>query len=228
MTTTVRDVLARDGYLIHPSGLPDARLMEVIGLVEAHGIPSAGTRNLLNEGWCQTLADDLRSGLSLYGLLSPDAVAVQCTCFSKTPRQNWKVALHQDLSVPVAGRSDDPRLNGWSKKEGQLYVQAPEVLLRDMLAVRFHLDDCSDDNGPLRVVAGSHERGRLDVTSLPADGEGGMRVDCVAAAGELLLMRPLLLHASSKATRPGGVRRVLHFLFGPAAPGFGLQWSMAA
>lgn len=225
---TVHDALARDGYLMRPSGLSKARLVEVIGCVEAQGVSSAGTRNLMGVDWCRTLANELRIGLSVGGFLPLDAMAVQCTYFNKSPMRNWKVGLHQDLSIPVAGRSGDPRLTGWSEKEGQLYVHAPETLLRDMLAVRLHLDDCTIDNGPLRVVAGSHDRGRLGAASLPEDEANGMRVDCVALAGELLLMRPLLLHSSSKATRPAGLRRVLHFLFGPATPGFGLQWSIAA
>jgi hypothetical protein len=223
----VRDVLARDGYLMRPSGLSGARLAEVTALVEAHGVSSAGARNLLGKDWCRELADELRTGLSITGLLLPDAVAVQCTCFSKTADRNWKVGLHQDLSIPVSGRNGDRELLGWSVKEGQLYVQAPEALLRKMLAVRLHIDDCAENDGPLRVVPGSHGMGRLDAASLSIGEAGRARVDCVARAGELLLMRPLLLHASSKATRPGSLRRVLHFLFGPAEPGFGLRWSMA-
>ena len=30
-----------------------------------------------------------------------------------------------------------------------------------MLVVRLHLDDCGEDNGPLRVLPGSHRLGRL-------------------------------------------------------------------
>lgn len=41
--------------------------------------------------------------------------------------------------------------------------------------------------------------------------------------GGVMLMRPLLLHASSKisANKP---RRVLHFVFAPAIPPDGLRW----
>ncbi|KRB06884.1 hypothetical protein ASD86_12855 [Lysobacter sp. Root690] len=52
-------------------------------------------------------------------------------------------------------------------------------------------------------------------------------VECTARPGDLLIMRPLLLHASSKAVQPSGRRRILHFLFGPRDPGFGLRWSLA-
>ena len=45
----------------------------------------------------------------------------------------------------------------------------------------------------------------------------------VLKAGDALLMRPLLLHASTRING-GGNRRVLHFLFGPPNLPFGLQW----
>ena len=37
---------------------------------------------------------------------------------------------------------------------------------------------------------------------------------------------PLVLHASSKATG-AGLRRVLHFVFGPASLPYGLQWALS-
>jgi hypothetical protein len=45
-------------------------------------------------------------------------------------------------------------------------------------------------------------------------------------SGGVLLLRPLLLHASSKARSPCH-RRVLHFLFGPEVVGYGLRWQHA-
>jgi hypothetical protein len=42
----------------------------------------------------------------------------------------------------------------------------------------------------------------------------------------VLVMRPLLLHASSKATSLTP-RRVLHFLFGPPSLPLGLEWQWA-
>jgi ectoine hydroxylase-related dioxygenase (phytanoyl-CoA dioxygenase family) len=91
------------------------------------------------------------------------------------------------------------------------------------LAVRVHLDDCDDRNGALRVVPGSHQLGRL--TSSDAVRERDARGEiCVAVPkGGAMLMRPLLLHASSKASIDG-TRRVLHFVFGPRKLPHGLRW----
>jgi ectoine hydroxylase-related dioxygenase (phytanoyl-CoA dioxygenase family) len=102
-------------------------------------------------------------------------------------------------------------------------VQPPEDLLSRLLAVRVHLDDCTADNGPLRVVPGTHLLDRItEEDALRLRDEIGDEV-CVVPAGGALLMRPLLLHASGKAVseRP---RRVLHFVYGPPRPHASLAW----
>src|SRR5271169_2872304 len=158
--------------------------------------------------------------------LSSDTVAVQCTAFSKTPETNWLVSLHQDLSIPVRERVQHPECRGWSSKQGVLFVQPPVAVLESLVAVRVHIDACSADNGALRIVPRSHQLGRLaaDVQTKVRDASGERVVP--VARGAALLMRPLLLHASSKAAVPDG-RRVLHFLFGPRTLPLGLRWHTA-
>lgn len=51
-------------------------------------------------------------------------------------------------------------------------------------------------------------------------------VSCLVNRGDALLLRPLLLHTSAKSSSRHH-RRVLHFLFGPASIGYGLQWRYA-
>ena len=183
----------------------------------------AGSRNLLEQDWCAALVSPIRSQLQSIGLLLSGAVAVQCTLFRKTADCNWKVPYHQDLSIPVAARVEHPELSGWSMKEDGHYVQPPADVLDTLLAVRLHLDPSGSDEGALRVVPGSHRLGRLSAHRIATTDKRESEVVCMADAGDLLLMRPLLLHASSKAERPNG-RRVLHFLFAPRHPGCGLQW----
>src|SRR6185437_1783177 len=80
--------------------------------------------------------------------------------------------------------------------------------------VRVHVDPCPSDAGALRVVPGPHRFGRLGGTE-PAEMRAAQGETVVSAAqGAALLMKPLLLHASSKAAQ-GATRRVLHFVFGP-------------
>ena len=84
------------------------------------------------------------------------------------------------------------------------------------------IDDCLLYTS-LRVLPGTHAAGRIDVEAIPALRRDRREAHCFADAGDLILMRPLLLHASSKAESPSG-RRVLHVLFAPPEPGFGLRW----
>lgn len=225
----MREALERAGFVQWPGALPCVRLDALAaqpGLAAAAD-EDAGDRELLRERWCADLAAQLRQRLAAAGLLAADAVAVQCTLFRKSASRNWKVALHQDLSIPVAAPVADPRLRAWSRKQARHFVQPPAELLERLLAVRLHLDDCGADDGPLRVVAGSHRHGRLDPAAAAALRAARGETACTAGRGDLLIMRPLLLHASSKATRPAGRRRVLHFLFGPREIGYSLHWSLA-
>lgn len=216
---------ADDGWLRVPSGLPRATLAS-LPIDAALDAGDAGSRNLLARAWCAALVAPIRDRLQAAGLLPEDSVAVQCTLFRKAPDCNWKVPYHQDLSIPVAAPVEHPALSGWSMKEDGHYVQPPVDLLDALLAVRLHLDACGDDAGALRVVPGSHRLGRLSPARIAAMDKRRDEIVCAADAGDLLLMRPLLLHASSKAGRPNG-RRVLHFLFAPRDPGCGLQWRIA-
>lgn len=214
--------LAEQGWSRVASGVPRAQL-DALPLDETLAAEAAGSRNLLDQPWCRALVEPLRSRLQSVGIPIADRVAIQCTFFRKTADCNWKVPYHQDLSVPVAEQVAHPGLPGWSMKEDGCYVQPPDSLLSRLLAVRLHLDSCGAGDGALRVIPGSHRAGRIDADAVSAYRDGRAETVCEADVGDLLLMRPLLLHASSKATTPAG-RRVLHFLFAPPEPGFGLRW----
>lgn len=214
-----------DGALRLPSGLP-VDLLASLPVDDALDDDRAGSRDLLSQPWCAALIGPIRQRLHAAGVMGEGAVAIQCTLFRKTEDCNWKVPYHQDLSVPVVARIENPALTGWSVKPDGLYVQPPQALLSDLLAVRLHLDDCGEDDGPLRIVPGSHRSGRLPSAAIADVPKSTSERSCIAETGDLWLMRPLLLHASSLAARPNG-RRVLHFLFAPPDPGHGLQWRIA-
>src|SRR6185503_10807226 len=110
---------------------------------------------------------------------------------------NWSVAFHQDLSIPVKERVASAECTGWSEKEGQLYTQPPVDLLEELVGVRLHLDDCGEDQGPLRVIPSSHSSGRLTVAAIRARVQTGKEHLCSLQKGGVLVLKPLLLHASS-------------------------------
>lgn len=212
-------LLDEKGHALLPALLPPDLLDETARSIGRWLGQTAGSRNLLAQSPCVAMAVELTTRLTAMGLLDASSVAVQCTLFDKTADRNWLVALHQDTSIPASAAGMASVI-----KEGEPYVQPPAEVLQSLLAVRVHLDDCGADAGPLRVVPGSHRAGRLDAAEAQILRVAHGETICTAARGDALLMRPLLLHASSRARSPAR-RRVLHFLFGPECLPHGLVWN---
>ena len=152
--------LHEDGFAVLPGLLRDDELAGVAASLEARA--EGGARALLLAPWCAALARRLQSDPRLAGAIPRTHVPVQCTAFEKSVDRNWRVPVHQDVAIPVAARIDDPALVGWSNKAGTWFVQPPAAVLEQVVALRLHVDDGGIDDGPLKVVAGSHRGGRLD------------------------------------------------------------------
>jgi ectoine hydroxylase-related dioxygenase (phytanoyl-CoA dioxygenase family) len=99
-------------------------------------------------------------------------------------------------------------------------------VLEGIVAVRLHLDDSTPSNGALRVVPGSHRRGWLTAAQVQAARDESGEITCSVPKGGVLVMRQLLLHASSKA-QVSAPRRVLHFVSGAPVLPLGLTWHTA-
>lgn len=146
-------------------------------------------------------------------LVSRDLSPVRSILFDKTPTNNWPVAWHQDLTITVQEKRDIPGYGPWSVKEGVTHVQPPASLLEQMLTIRVHLDETPEGNGALRVIPGSHVSGRLSRADIQRHARTQV-VTCECSPGDVLLMRPLLLHSSRRSNRPSR-RRVIHIEFAP-------------
>ena len=185
---------------------------------------AAGARNILAESDAVRMLARAPAVRALAEwVLGPECFVVRGILFDKTPTTNWKVIWHQDLSIAVRERIDAPGFGPWSEKAGVAHVQPPAALLARMLAVRVHLDACTTDNGPVRVLPGSHLAGRLTADAIEHWKATTEPVTCVVARGGLLAFRPLLLHASSPARQPAH-RRVVHFEFAAEPLPSGLSW----
>ena len=155
--------------------------------------------------------------------LGPGAFAVRGVLFDKNAAANWKVPWHQDLTVAVRARTLVDGYGPWSSKAGVPHVQPPVQVLEQMIAVRIHLDDCGPTNGPVRVLAGTHRLGRLSSEAISEAQQCREEITCSVRRGGLLMMRPLVLHASSAAVVPQR-RRVLHLEFAACELAPGLEW----
>jgi ectoine hydroxylase-related dioxygenase (phytanoyl-CoA dioxygenase family) len=203
------------GWATHTARLDDATLERLRRDAFADGF--AGQRCLLDVDAVQAVARLLRTELIRSGSLASEAVAIQAIAFDKTPGTNWKVTWHQDLMFPFAKPVSAPGYDLSSVKDGVHYARPPREILDDLLAVRLHLDECDDTNGPLRVASGSHRHGIIRSADISAVLSEHSEVTCLAGVGDALLMKPLTLHASSPATAPKH-RRVLHYVFHSGRP----------
>jgi ectoine hydroxylase-related dioxygenase (phytanoyl-CoA dioxygenase family) len=220
--TLSRNIAALDryGFVVLRRIISESQREDVAAALASENFSA---RNLLNHTWCKSLAIRLKETLQREGFLAADAVAVQCTLFDKTVENAWKVPYHQDLSIPVREKVIGATNSSWSEKERVLYTQPPTSILGELIAARVHLDDCGFDNGPLRVLSGSHRYGKIPERDYPGMRASLSETVCTVKAGDLILMRPLILHASSKPQFPSS-RRVLHFVYGPQQLPFGLNW----
>src|SRR5581483_10167114 len=161
-----------------------------------------GARNLLDEPQLAALTAHPALRQLAGAILGGPCFAVRALFFNKTPDANWKVIWHQDLTVTVQQRVDVPGYGPWTEKAGVPHVQPPTDVLEGMLAVRVHLDACTPDNGPVRVLDGTHRLGRLSPEAIDRLRAECAESVCLAEEGAVLAFRPLLLHASRPATRP--------------------------
>jgi ectoine hydroxylase-related dioxygenase (phytanoyl-CoA dioxygenase family) len=221
----VGEAVATRGFAVIESCLSDVEVATLAKAIDGADLAGrAGLRNLFrNVPAILELSRHPGVRRVVETVLGLGAFAVRAILFDKTPQANWNVAWHQDLTIAVARREDVAGYGAWSEKEGVVHVQPPASVLEGMLAVRVHLDDCAPQNGPLRVLPGSHRQGRLDRAAIADWQRRASEVPCVVPRGGLVVMRPLLLHASSVA-EAASRRRVIHLEFAAAELDPPLEW----
>jgi ectoine hydroxylase-related dioxygenase (phytanoyl-CoA dioxygenase family) len=155
--------------------------------------------------------------------LGDNFLPVRGILFDKVRGANWRVPWHQDVTIAVQSRVESDGYGPWSTKAGVLHVQPPARVLENMVSLRLHLDPCGERNGALRVIPGSHRSGRITADAIPEFRDRFGEHVCALERGGALIMRPLLLHASSPSQNPGH-RRVIHLDFASARLPNGMQW----
>lgn len=207
--------LVESGVELHASKVSGSLMLRLKETLFEPG--KAGSRCLLDEPLVREAALALKQELQDAGHLPEGAMAIQAIAFDKTPETNWKVTWHQDLMFPFARPVASEGFDLSCVKDGIAYARPPLEILKQLLAVRLHLDDCDETNGPLRISPGTHRLGVIGVATIADLISTHGQEPCLADEGVALLMRPLLLHASSRATEPKH-RRVLHLVFAPGGP----------
>lgn len=209
---TATPEIAERGFAVFENVLADAECDELLDVLEALPRPAgrAGMRHLMRVPEIAAAARDPRLLAIARETLGTTAIPYKATLFEKNPNANWSIVWHQDTALPLETTFEHPEWGPWSRKDCLAYAHAPTWALARVVALRLHLDAATDTNGPLRIIAGSHRTGVLSddeafdlARRLPA-------TTCRAGRGGVLAMRPLVIHASAKAT-DDAPRRVLHF-----------------
>jgi hypothetical protein len=217
---TWREQLEADGFALLPDVFTPEAVAGVIAeweevtrryaaddaVLSSEGGPAYGARNLLDL-WPRA-ADLARAPAladAITDVLGTGAGVVRALYFDKPPGHSWALPWHKDYSVAV---TEHGRLGAFTKptvKAGVPHLTAPFAVLSRMLTLRVHLDDATADNGPLRVIPGSHRAYH------PRDDEPREAIAVHCRAGDVLLMRPLLTHASGHSKPEAGRhRRIVH------------------
>lgn len=217
---TVRKSITEVGVCLMNGVLDQDRVQELRNAFpkNVHGIRNLLDRQIIRELACLESVRGLAEAV-----LGERCFAVRGIFFDKPSDANWKACFHQDLTIEVQARREAPGFDHWTMKGGVQNVQPPSEILERMVSVRIHLDDSRSDNGPLRIVRGSHRSGRLTESQIDEIVRVETPVECRVPVGGALVMKPLVVHGSSSALNPTH-RRVIHIDYAADDLPCGLQW----
>lgn len=216
-----------NGFEFHKNFVKRSIVDDVIEELEkfAKTMPKTGVRNAdkkLAQISQLVYSDYFISQAQTYFMGTPKVVRV--IVFDKTPNSNWLVSWHQDKTVAVSNNVAIDGWGPWTIKDQVHHVQPELTVLKNMVTFRLHLDDSDQQNGCLKVIPGSHNLGIIKQTALAELSKQAEPVFCQLKAGDLMVMRPLLVHSSSKASKPKH-RRVIHIEYSDYPLPKGLSWA---
>jgi hypothetical protein len=188
-----------------------AQATAALSILADKGGPPYGARNLLRL-WPEVIVLARMPSLAaaLLRVLGSQGGVTRGLYFDKPPGYSWTLPWHRDRTVAVKKHGPLGQFRIPTRKAGVPHVEAPVALLAQMVTARIHLDRVTLRNGPLRVLPGSH------LGEENASVEEGKAIPLTCEAGDVLLMRPLLLHGSVHSEpNHQDQRRIVHLECGP-------------
>jgi ectoine hydroxylase-related dioxygenase (phytanoyl-CoA dioxygenase family) len=209
--TILHERILEDGFALLPDVLSQQSVSDLLPALTDTRLrrSRAGARHILSHAAVAEIAKDIGLLSIARQVLGQHAFPFRATLFDKSATANWLVAWHQDTALPIERRAEVPGWGPWSLKDGVQYAHAPAAALEQVLALRLHLDDSTTENGPLRILSGTHRAGVLTDEQIHEMAAAKIGIECLIPIGGVLAMRPLVIHASSKS-RSRLSRRVLH------------------
>jgi len=204
--------VAKDGFEILENFVPNIVMNDIKQEVEQFDAPypKYGIRGADKKFY--SIAKLIKSPLLVEKateILGSMPQVVRVIFFDKTPQNNWLVPWHQDRTIALNKKIDIEGWGRWSVKDGTHHVHPSVDVLDKMLTFRVHLDDSDHNNGCLKVIPHSHNGGLLTQEQIRSMTEKKNDIFCEVKAGDVVLMRPHILHASSKCKIPIH-RRIVH------------------
>ncbi|TMP40012.1 hypothetical protein CWB98_00315 [Pseudoalteromonas rubra] len=219
--------MEKNGFEIHSSFVSNDSINDIITEIESldSDYPKHGVRNA--EKKLISVKKLVESDLLLEkakSYLSGNPEVVRVIVFDKTSDKNWLVTWHQDKTISVNNKKEIDGWGPWTLKDGVHHVQPELNVLEDMVTFRIHLDDANESNGCLKVIPNSHSLGILSKNEQDRVVAQSTEYICSVKSGDLLVMRPHLLHSSSKGNKPSH-RRIVHVEYSSFQLPMGLAWA---
>lgn len=154
--------------------------------------------------------------------INANAHLVKAIYFDKPNDANWFVSWHQDVPINVVEKIETDGFTSWTQKKEINSVCPPEEVLHNIFTVRIHLDTTTEKNGALKVIPRSHTK-QFTNDEINVIIENANPAILEVREGGVQLMKPLLLHCSSKTLNQKR-RRVIHLEFSSLDLPGKLEW----
>jgi ectoine hydroxylase-related dioxygenase (phytanoyl-CoA dioxygenase family) len=227
-----RERIFKDGYTILPDIFSSEEINRILSAIQAVDTSNPTFRKSSDLFAIRQFLKEVPETIPLifnehlneaiHRIFGKDYFVVKSIYFDKPEASNWFVSYHQDLTISVDKKLELGGFGPWTTKQNQFAVQPPLSILENNFTIRIHLDDTDEHNGALRVVPGSHLKGIYRPETI--DWTKEKEAICSVPNGSIMIMRPLLLHASGRTTN-NKKRRVIHIEFSNQELPSSLQWS---
>lgn len=212
-----------NGYRLFPQGAL-TELDHLLRLLEPYDRGKPGQRISGNADLASWLAPDGVFGAILYNLELRNHRPVRAVLFDKSAGNNWALGWHQDRTICVRHKIEEPGFGPYSVKDGLIHVEPPFTLIERMTTLRIHIDPVDETNAPLIVAQGSHKQGRITTDQVEAVAAASPQFTCLANIGDVWAYSTAILHASKRSDGKQR-RRVLQVDYSPDHLPGGLEWS---
>jgi len=215
--------LQQNGYQILPSIYTPSEITTILHILKQKNIEQKfGIREFLKSNPELNPVIFNQKLKTLLQKIAPKAQVIKSIYFDKPPSANWIVNWHQDLTINVDRKIEAKKFKNWRVLKERTIVQPPLEILENIFTIRIHLDDCTVANGALRIFEKSHQLGVIRLNDGLEKFASSEKI-CEVPAGGVLIMKPLLLHASRR-TENNLNRRVIHIEFCDKNLPSGLDW----